>query len=200
MRIDIFDTLLTIISYRVILTIYELFHAKLAVLEEIYMPNFKGKFILQFIIDVLVLGILFTILFRVIGAVLCSNLEGTDVCLPIVLCSLLGNVFAAGIAVFITQNTLSKKGITDAPQPYPFYLIVAAVLIAMNICFTVMGFSVLEGWCRNNISVTVPADTIRPAVSIRPAVRNAVIVSDIVQTVLHLAFVPLWKKHHERLF
>ena len=158
------------------------------------MSDFKSKFILQLIIDILVLGILFTVLFRILAAVFCNAAEGTAVCLPIVLCTLLANVFAAGIAVFLTQNTLSKKGITGAPQPIPFYLILAAVLIALNLLYTVLGFSVLEGWCKNNISITVPAETIRPAV------RKAVIISDLVQAVLLSGFVPFWKKRHEALF
>lgn len=158
------------------------------------MSDFKSKFILQLIIDILVLGILFTVLFRILAAVFCNAAEGTAVCLPIVLCTLLANVFAAGIAVFLTQNTLSKKGVTSAPQPFPFYLILAAVLIALNLLYTVLGFSVLEGWCRNNISITVPAETIRPAV------RKAVIISDLVQAVLLAGFVPFWKKRHEALF
>ena len=158
------------------------------------MSDFKSKFILQFIIDSLVLGILFTILFRVIAAVLCSGAEGTAVCLPIVLCTLLANVFAAGIAVFLTQNSLAKKDVSGAPQPLPFYLILAAVLIALNLLYTVLGFSVLEGWCRNNISITVPADTIRPAV------RKAAVISDLVQAALLPCFIPFWKKRHEALF
>ena len=72
------------------------------------MSDFKSKFILQLIIDILVLGILFTVLFRILAAVFCNAAEGTAVCLPIVLCTLLANVFAAGIAVFLTQNTLSN--------------------------------------------------------------------------------------------
>lgn len=158
------------------------------------MSDFKSRFILQLIIDILVLGILFTVLFRILAAVFCNAAEGTAVCLPIVLCTLLANVFAVGIAVFLTQNTLSKKGVTGAPQPFPFYLILAAVLIALNLLYTVLGFSVLEGWCRNNISITVPAETIRPAV------RKAVIISDLVQAVLLAGFVPFWKKRHETLF
>ena len=158
------------------------------------MSDFKSKFILQFIIDSLVLGILFTILFRVIAAVLCSGAEGTAVCLPIVLCTLLANVFAAGIAVFLTQNSLAKKDVSGAPQPLPFYLILAAVLIALNLLYTVLGFSVLDGWCRNNISITVPADTIRPAV------RKAAVISDLVQAALLPCFIPFWKKRHEALF
>ena len=158
------------------------------------MSDFKSKFILQLFIDTLVLGILFTILFRVIAAVLCSSAEGTAVCLPIVLCTLLATIFAAGIAVFLTQNALAKKGVSDAPQPMPFYLILAGVLIALNLIYTILGFSVLEGWCRNNISITVPADTIRPAV------RKAVVISDLVQAVILPCFVPFWKKRHEALF
>ena len=158
------------------------------------MSDFKRKFILQLIIDMMVLGILFTVLFRVIAAVLCGAMEGTAVCLPVVLCTLLANVFAAGIAVFLTQNSLAKKGVSDAPQPMPFYLILAAVLIALNLMYTVLGFSVLEGWCRNNISITVPADTIRPAV------RKAAVISDLVQAVFLSGFIPFWKKRHEALF
>lgn len=158
------------------------------------MPNFKSKFIFQFIVDALVLGVLFTIVFRLIAAVISKGMDGTAVCLPIVLCTMLANVFAAGIAVFLTQNSLSKKGITDAPQPIPFYLIIAIVLIVFNLMFTVMGFSMLEDLCGNNISVTVPAD------SINLAVRKAVVISDIVQAVLLLCFLPFWKKRHESLF
>lgn len=158
------------------------------------MSNFKSKFILQFIIDGLMLGILFTILFRVLTAVLCGRLEGTAVCLPIILCTMLANVFAAGIAVFLTQKTISKKGVTDAPQPIPFYLILAIVLIVLNLLSSVIGFSVLEGWCRNNISITVSEDLIRTAV------RKSVVISDLVQAALLLCFVPFWKKRHETFF
>ena len=159
------------------------------------MSQFKSKFVVHFIIDSLVLGILFTLLFRFVGAALSNGMGGeTTVCLPIVLSTMLANVFSFGISVFLTQNTLYKNGITDAPQSMPFYLILAVVLITLDVVFFVLGFSVLEGWCNNNISITVSAETVRPAV------RNAVIVSDIVQAVLLLCFVSLWKKRHDVLF
>lgn len=158
------------------------------------MTGFKSKFIVQFIIDSLVLGVIFFIVFRLLAAVGVSAAEGTGVCLPIVLSSVLSGTFASGIAVFVTQRALSKKGVDDAPQPIPFYLILAAVLFVLTLLYTILGFSVLEGYCRNNISITVPADTIRPAVT------KAVVIANIAQAVILAGFVPFWKKCHEKLF
>ena len=159
------------------------------------MQDFKKKFIVQFIIDALVLGILFFIAFRLIAVVFVSSLEGTAVCLPIVVCTVLANVFAGSIAVFLTQNTLAKKECTNIPEPMPFYLILAIVMIALILLYTVFGYSALEGYCRNNISIlTVKSEDVHNA-----AVK-AVIISDIVQAAVILAFMPLWKKRHNKLF
>ena len=162
---------------------------------EFTMTNFKPKFIVQFIIDSLVLGIIFTILSRLAAAAFVSSLEGTAVCLPIILCTVLANVFAAGIAVFLTQNTLAKKDCSNIPDTIVFYIVLAAVLIILILLYTIFGFSTLEGFCTNNISaLTVSED------DIHSAVKKSVIISDVVQAVVFLALIPLWKKRHDSLF
>lgn len=93
------------------------------------MTNFKPKFIVQFIIDYLVLGIIFTILSRLAAAVFVPALESTAVCLTIVLSTVPANVFAAGIAVFLTQNTLAKKDCSNIPDTIMFYIVLAAIFI-----------------------------------------------------------------------
>ena len=159
------------------------------------MTNFKSKFITQFIIDSLMLGILFTIVLRLIAAAFVTSLEGTAVCLPIVLCSVLANVFATGIAVFLTQNTLAKKGCSDIPDTIMFYVVLAAVLIILVLLYTILGFSTLERYCTNNISLfTVSKD------DIHSAVMRSVIISDVVQVIIFAAFIPFWKKRHDSLF
>lgn len=158
------------------------------------MKNFKSTFIVQFIIDSLVLGIIFTVLSRLAAAAFVSSLEGTAVCLPIVLCTVLANVLAAGIAVFLTQNTLAKKDCSNIPDTIMFYIVFAAVLFILILLYTILGFSTLEGFCTKNISLTVSKD------DIHSAVMKSVIISDVVQAILFAALIPLWKKRHDSLF
>lgn len=180
------------------------------------MSGFKPKFIGQFIIDALVLGILLGILSRIVTAVAIKvfSLEGTAVCYAIELIGGIFNALAIAGAVFLTQNTLAKKGVGGIDDPTKFYIVFSGIMIAINAIFSVVGFSATYNTCAGNISMLAMQNELmdtgaftsikEASEKVQETIRNAVVASVVIQNILQAAIfgicIPLFKKRHEKLF
>lgn len=176
--------------------------------------NFNFKFIIQFIIDMLVFGIGATIIVKVLQSFIINgtSISGFPVCWMINLTNCLFNIFTMVLASFSAQKYISKMSLTDFPEdPVKFYLIFAAVITGINIMFSVFGFSSTYGVCVNNMdeiemSMNRPAgqDAAEFINQLKDKIRNTVIISLIIGNAIEagviFTFAPVLAKRHNRLF
>lgn len=177
------------------------------------MSNFKSKFIVQFIINLIIVGIIATILGRVATALLFKALgvQGTSVCWLMVLVTGVFNAAAMIVSLILTQNELKKKSLDNIPDsPVKFYAVFILALIVLNVVISVIGFSSTYNTCVQNISVIsmenelASSGTDRSEVKavveeqLHSAVRNAVIVANVIQAaVLALATIVISNRHRK---
>jgi hypothetical protein len=179
------------------------------------MQNFKSKFIVQFIMNLITVGIIATIVGRVITALLFKTLgvQGTSVCWLMVLVTGVFNVAAMIVSLILTQNELKKKSLDNIPDiPVKFYAVLILALIILNVVISVIGFSSTYNTCVQNISVIsmendlVSAGTDRSVVrsvvedQLHSAVRNALIVVNIIQMVILALMTIVISKRHNRIW
>ncbi|GEM_PF-5209335 len=181
------------------------------------MKKFNSYFIGQLILGILIFGIAFTILGRVLTALL---LQQTDysisvVAYPVVLIASVMNAVCMVTAIVTAQQNARKKDCIETPMnPKQYYLIVAAVLTVINILCSVLGFS---GTCQtisqnintldalmkiqeNSASASAEELANQLAGKIRSAAMTAVLLGNVLQAAILFGFTPMHIQRHERIF
>ncbi|MFT3951722.1 MAG: hypothetical protein QM689_07275 [Oscillospiraceae bacterium] len=178
------------------------------------MSQYTKSFIWRVIVHIIVLGIIGTILSRVLTGFLVTSVEfpGTTVCYPIILTEALFNVAVIMLSAYLSQKVIFKRGCYSYPQSISkVYWIFTLVIICVNILLTILGFAGTYDICYTNIDkFKMLADilTDNPDIAAEKAgqmirdrlldtMRPVLMISNAMQAAAMCAFTPLLiKKYH----
>ncbi len=173
------------------------------------MNSFKLKFALQFIIDVLVVGIICGILARLSVVVLANifDADGANVSYSLVIPSYVFGAIAVVIAVFITQNALKKKDLDNYPlSSVKFYIVFAAIVTIINIAWGFLSFGSTYNMCLDNavdpVDVLFKVDYNKAEFEklVKVATRNAIIIGNAISAAITFLMAPVFAKRHDNIF
>ncbi|MDO5558029.1 MAG: hypothetical protein Q4F95_00360 [Oscillospiraceae bacterium] len=155
------------------------------------MSKFSTKFILQFIIDFLFIGIGASLLLKISTAVIVDTLSMSFIpaCFLSILLGCALNVLTVILAVFSTQKYISKKSLCDYPDdPKRFYVKFAVIITVIDVLYSAL-----------NLLYTYKTNTgITAMMIIVPVI--VLVIGNIAQAAVLFSCVRVFQSRHERFF